>query len=272
MWRGRRRLSDGGAAEGAAEGTVELRLELSTLDGIRHTVDVGEIRVGRRTYPAKVEGCEIGCRLVALQLVAPALVDAGRPATVDIYRITQGSTDVASAEVLGDVTRWRPPVGASGVGTVMAATDGRLRISLYTGVLAPGQRSDQRVFVADAPTALPVLLAGVRAQPPRAGDARVNALGSDRVGFQVVGTAAMLPRVGDKGVLADLEYAQRDVDQTSEAAVLEVWLSADAPAEVVERLKTYGIEVLGEETQSAGRITSRAAGLASRSGSNCSPD
>jgi putative ABC transport system permease protein len=218
-------------------------LHLSTVDGKGRSVEFGPLTPDRRQYPATITGCGTGCRLVGLELVAPRLVNTGRPATVDVY----GLTGVPPA-TLTDMTRWRSPVGVVGIGTVLSVQEDRMSLTLYSGPRPPGQRIDPRVLANAAPTPLPIVLAGARPEQRRAGDDRVVVLGGARVPYQVVAEVPVLPRVGAAGALVDLEYAQRSNDAPGETAALEVWLTGDAPDSLVDALRERGILVLSQDT------------------------
>ena len=127
-------------------------------------------------------GCDGGCRVIALELTARRAT-----ATVELYRLSQGGRDLVSGEAFADVTRWRPPAGAGTVGGLLVAGDGRLEMSKYTAELPPGNAVDTRVFVADSPVPLPVVLAGDRPKQRRPGEERLT----------VMGTEASVPDRGD---------------------------------------------------------------------------
>src|SRR6185436_8465826 len=73
----------------AADETVTLRLNLSTVDGVARVADFGALAAGRRTYSVVVSGCPAGCRLVGLELVAPRLLNVGKDVTVQVYGLSQ---------------------------------------------------------------------------------------------------------------------------------------------------------------------------------------
>jgi len=225
-----------------------LRLYLTTVDGAVKTVDFGPLGPARARYQATVAGCGPGCRLTALEprvAIANPTPDQG---TVSIYALGQDGGDPV---VLDDITRWRSQAGAIGIGDVLTARDGRLVLTPFVGVLPPNQRVDRRVFSIDAATPLPAVLAGAR--PAQRRDARISPFGTEQVPFEVVGTAAVLPRIGDLGVLVDLEYAQRTVGVAIENVALEVWLTADAPASLIDDLRSRGVTVLAEQTVGGAR-------------------
>jgi ABC-type antimicrobial peptide transport system permease subunit len=234
-----------GPAQPRADLPVSVRLHLSTMDGVERTVDFGPIGA-RSSYPGTVQGCPppAGCRLASVEPVLAPREATPAQSTISLYGLRQAGADVVPAAVFADITRWRAPAGSVGVGNVVSARDGRLALTPYTLPPPAGQSVDNRVFVVDAATPIPVVLAGARPEERRPGDERIVLLGADRVAYQVVGTAAVLPSLGASGALVDLEYAQRDNGRPAESAALQVWLTADAPDRVVSAIRSRGVDVL----------------------------
>src|SRR5690606_5800902 len=156
--------------------------------------------------------------------------------------------------------------GLAGFGLIVRAVDRSLTMSLYTGPPSPDERIDARLYVVDAPTPLPVLFAGDGPDTDRRGEERITVLGSQRVPYRAVGIADALPRLGDRGALVDLEYAQRLAGPDGESATLEVWLNKDAPADFAARLAGRGVQGMTEESATAttNRLAEQGPGLALR--------
>jgi hypothetical protein len=95
----------------------------------------------------------------------------------------------------------------------------------------------------DVPDALPALVAG---QLPPSGE--LLDLDGDRRPVTRIGAASVLPRLGARGVLMDLEYAERTSTGDTRLPSAEVWLTADAPAGLPDRLRAQGLTLLGERT------------------------
>ena len=57
-----------------------------------------------------------------------------------------------------------------------------------------------------------------------------------------------MPRLGTSAVLVDLEYADRQSTDTGLAITPQVWLSARAPADVLDRLAARGLTVTEDRT------------------------
>ena len=94
---------------------------------------------------------------------------------------------------------------------------------------------DLRIWTRSVPEPMPLLSTG---QVP----AGFAAVGST-VAVQQALAAPMLPRVGDNGIMVDLQYAELSIMQRAEAQQSEVWLSADAPADIVQRIGNAGLTV-----------------------------
>jgi putative ABC transport system permease protein len=96
----------------------------------------------------------------------------------------------------------------------------------------------------DTPDPLPVL--GTGPLP-----SHLTGLDGQPVPVSAAGTVAGLPRLGGHGALLDLEYADRLADDTGIALDPQVWLGADAPADVVDRLTAQGLVVTRDEQLAA---------------------
>jgi putative ABC transport system permease protein len=240
---------------------VSLRVQYADPTGGWHTAEVGPLRPGRHTYDATISGCGTGCRLVSFEPVT-----FRNHTTVGLHSLSQaGSTGVTGA-VLADITRWRSQVGPTGIGPVIGAHDGELDITVTALSPSAGQHVDNRVFYAGTPTPVPLVLAGQAPVEHRPGDARMTLLGTEDVPYQPVATGSDLPRLGDAGAMMDLEYAQNTIGQANESVSLEVWLTADAPPAIVDKLRAGGLEVLTDTTLASitDELAARGPGVALR--------
>jgi hypothetical protein len=68
---------------------------------------------------------------------------------------------------------------------------------------------------------------------------------SPSVPVRLVGQTPVLPRVGSTGVLVDMEYLTRLGEPGPFRTGGEVWLGPAAPADVVDRLRAAGLDVVG---------------------------
>lgn len=230
---------------------LHLRLHLSTMDGTTQAMDLPTLVSGRSTVEATVGGCAEGCRLVALQVSAPSAVVLPNPVTVHLHELRQADGAVLSSAMLGDVARWRTTLAYPATPPEISARDGRLEITVPAGAQPGSTGVNGWVVPLSAPSPLPAVVAG---PPPEdnGGDPRVAVLGGSPVPFRIVATVPFLPRLGNRGMLMDLEYALRSNDTALSGTSLSVWLTADAPGSLVAALAEHGVTV-GDESSVADR-------------------
>src|SRR5690606_5203006 len=118
------------------------------------------------------------------------------------------------------------------------------------GLGEPLFRAD-RVSFMDAPLPIPVVSANWERDPFT--EARLTPLSGEPLPVTEVATASLMPRGRDEGVLVDLEYADRLRDDGSVVTGAEVWLSASAPATIVDELRGAGLTPLNETSLSQHR-------------------
>ncbi|MDG4823396.1 hypothetical protein O7635_16185 [Asanoa sp. WMMD1127] len=240
----------GGVAGGtAAPDPIFLLAYLETEAGDQVTVRFGPLRDERASYPATLSGCGAGCRLLGLEPVTRNF--AGRSvvpepgATVTVFGLTGAGGAVIPPAVLGDVARWRASVGDTTTGPNLTAAGGALTITAIRAAREADQAT--RVYTVDAPAPLPVVTTD-NVVPVAEGDPRLPVFGGDLVPVRTVGTVDRLPTAGRFGYLMDLEYADRIAENPGASDVPQVWLTADAGADIVERLRAGGLTVISDET------------------------
>ncbi|GAA3454904.1 hypothetical protein GCM10018962_67370 [Dactylosporangium matsuzakiense] len=187
----------------------------------RVPVDLGALSLGRHTYTAATPVCAAGCRLVSIQIGLPT--NLGAPARLALHSV-QGQPFTAA---------WRMPAGASAT-----ATGGGLEVTL-----PPSPRREAgSLLPPDVPAALALVSTGPL--PPDGAYAAFDG----PVGGTVVGHADRLPRLGRRGVLVDLEEADRASTDSELTGLGEVWLAADAPPSIAEALTAAGLSIVGRQT------------------------
>lgn len=195
---------------------------------------LGPLRAGRHSYPLDVPGCVEGCRVVGFE------ASYRRPGTeptellvVELRASDSGEVAVGPAD-FADANRWR--------GVPDSATDPAGR-----GLRLPvtGRREEELAWAVplDSPVRLPVVVAG---ELPTTGD--LPLLDAERREVEPVAIAPVLPRLGAHGMLLDLESAERQSTGSTFLPAAEVWLTADAPADLVDRLAAQGLQVIGDAT------------------------
>jgi hypothetical protein len=196
--------------------------------------ELGPLRAGRHSYPLDVPGCVEGCRVVGFE--------AGyrRPGTeptellvVELRASDSGEVAVGPAD-FADANRWR---GLPDPATDPAGRGLRLPVA--------GLQEEELVWgvPVDSPVRLPVVVAG---ELPATGD--LPMLDAERREVEPVAVAPVLPRFGAHGILLDLESAERQSTGSTFLPAAEVWLTAEAPADLVDRLAAQGLQVIGDAT------------------------
>ncbi|GAB4047678.1 FtsX-like permease family protein [Catellatospora paridis] len=219
-----------------------LTLRLVGTGGAQSTVRVDKLLPGTHAYRVATPPCAAGpcqVRQLLVDLFTPKryLVDL----TVGDLRDLTGKTLLTGAELAGH--HWRlPQTSAARPVPEMAPAAGGLRVWVDS-VLTP----DMRAAADPAPDPLPLVAAGEL--PPEL----LGAGGTVRVPIVRAGTLPLVPRNGSQGALVDLQYADLRVGGESDAQEPEVWLSADAPADLVKRLEANGLKMLGERN-AAGQL------------------
>ena len=251
-------------AENAGSAPVDVVAVLQNeTTGAALPIVLGPIGKGDHTVEADVTGCDAPCRLVRFEVTTPAPGGGQSTAVPETAHVTirglrqqNPAADILDASSLADISRWRADV--AGAALDLTTTDGGLTLSMDANPLAMPALGNQ-VYVVDAPLPVPIVLAGP--QPPlwQTHDPAVFSFGGGSSLVRVAGTAAVLPALGAKGILVDLDTVRRVAADAEAAGTFQVWLAPDAPASVVAALRGAGLSVLGDDS-----VQARAARLASQ--------
>ncbi|HEX6499691.1 MAG TPA: ABC transporter permease [Micromonosporaceae bacterium] len=237
-------------------GPVYLAVILTGSHGERVLAGYGPLTLGRHEYEADSAPCAAppGCRLDGFAVtgataVAGRPLDAPAPGVDLVVHSLSGDAPILRGADLADRDRWRPTTDPTCVGPLLSSDPDGLRVALpradrYTG----STRRDGQILLVDAPTPVPVALAGHLGNTGLLGDPQVDLFASTTVPIRVAAQVAVLPRLGRSGALVDLEYADRLTDDGAGPRTSQVWLTGDAPRAVVDRLRTAGLRIVGEET------------------------
>ncbi|MFC5004284.1 FtsX-like permease family protein [Dactylosporangium cerinum] len=230
--------------------TLFFEAVLAEPGGDRLVARVGPLVEGAAVLKTPVPACATapGCRLSSLAITQSTLEQkvffAARPGIdVTVRGVTAGSP-VLGADALADRARWRLAVSPAPPNLIVTPTAAGLM--LRVAPIRPGPASDAGVYPIDTPAPIATIRAK-RLQQRIAGDQRVT-YGSASISERIVGTATRLPRLGDQGVLVDLEYADRLGADFGAGESLQVWLAPGAPRDIVDRLRQQGLIVQGEES------------------------
>jgi hypothetical protein len=209
---------------GNAPATVSL--VVTAPDGLRRTVPMGSPAVGRSTLRATLPAeCAPGCRL-------DAIVGRGQPYAgwqLSLQRLAT-FTDVSTWQVFGateTAAHWR-----------LGGREGR---------------SESWLLPPEAPRTLAAV-----GTPDLAVDARRLSLpapdgGPAGLRMKEVGEVPVLPRLGDRGLLVDLDSL---VGASAGGLVLdtmEIWLTPSAPPDFAGVLADHGLLLTGEESRAQAR-------------------
>ncbi|MCO8274089.1 ABC transporter permease [Actinoplanes sp. TRM 88003] len=205
-------------------------------------VEFRDLRPGPGTASAAVPACRAapGCRFVGWEL-------SGGSGAVTIAGLAQHNPvrTVLDRARLGDMAHWRGDFSRPAAG---------LTTSPAGLVLATGPGGAGQVAAVDSDLPLPIVLAGPAPGAWSFDDAALNRFGDPATPVRVVGRPTVLPVIG-RGVLTDLDSARRIAGDSDQGGTLQVWLTGDAPAAVVDAL---GLPVLDDRT-AAGRTAELAA-------------
>jgi hypothetical protein len=181
------------------------------------------VGTGTRTYTVDLPPlCDQGCRVAGITCLNNGLVSG----TARLQKLTLGGTELQA-------DKWHPP----GVTTEPMWS--------YESYAFPGS-SRRWLLPPDVPDRLPVaytadlkgpldgalsfILEGGQPQPMAAGLAETA-----------------LPRLGPKGLLADLPGLLRTTMGQAYVQDMQIWLTDDAPADIVEKLRADGVSIVRDE-------------------------
>ncbi|MEQ4208494.1 hypothetical protein [Actinopolymorpha sp. B9G3] len=217
--------------------SLTVTVRLLSPSGDREVATFGPVTADQREYTDEIAGCEDGCRLTGV--TATTNDEDVRRFGVTLGSLRQDGRDVLTSQQLADDSRWRAPEGALVTEQLWAngAADG-----LLLSQPDPWPDTEYELLAVDVPYPLPAVTAG---QLP--GKLLTN-VDNQPVRFDAKANLDGLPGVGTTGALVDLEYAERLARDPGMAGYPQVWLTADAPASVVDRLREEGLVITGDRT------------------------
>jgi len=216
-----------------------LRAVLLSPTGGQVTVGFGVLRPGPGSYRADTPGCaRRGCRLVRLVPVLPSLPEYDIDLTVHELRQYGPDRIVAGPAEFARVDRWAPGGGEAATVVGVPVADGyRVRYSGRFGLSA-------LMYPVGTPRPIPVASTGPL---PSTLDA-----GGQPVPVTRAATPHLVPGLGPVGGLVSLWYADLAARDPSRLVESEVWLTSDAPAGLLDRLRDAGLVILSDRTVADG--------------------
>ena len=255
-------VGDGELTLVAAGAPVLVVAQLVTPDGRTLTPVFGPIGAAPTAYRTAVTGCggpaaetTGGCRLVGLGLFdrfrSGPLVEPAAGQQVRIEALADPAGPLLAAAELGAPARWRPDLRADSLGVNLTMDAAGLTITSGSVPRAPGVRRSSWAYLVDAPVPVPVLRAGPHLDDVP-GDPRAPLFGGLQLPARSVAVAEELPRLPNGGLLVDLEYADRVAPTASGSGdLLQVWLAADAPDTLTDRLREHDLTIISTTSISA---------------------
>jgi putative ABC transport system permease protein len=206
--------------------TPVISLVVTSPDGLRRSVTLGSPMAGRTTLRATLPPeCDGGCRL-------DAIVGRGQPQSGWLLRVEQLAP-------YSDVDSWQV-YGAS-------ETAGGWRVGGREG------RRESWLLPPEAPRTLAVI-----STPEQDVDARGMSLpapdgSSDGLRLNEAGELPVLPRLGGRGLLIDLNSLVSASAGGLALDTMEIWLTPRAPADFAAKLTRSGLLVVGDESRAQAR-------------------
>ena len=183
-------------------------------------LELGPLKVGTAGYPlALPPACAEGCRLAGLSTIN--------------FGMERGDLALRAIEVDGaqvaDGQGWHPP-GTAGKWSV----DPSSQIGRPVYFLPPDVREKLPVaYTHDIASSI--------------GSAAFSLRGGQRAPLAAAMATQIVPRVGRSSMLADLHSALQATVGSAAPSHIEIWLSADAPKDLPQRLRDAGLSVVGED-------------------------
>jgi hypothetical protein len=194
------------------------------------------VRPGVRTYRLATPACRDGCRLLGLALQAGGQARYDVAVTVHSLRQLGPAAPAVDAAHLGDARRWSLSGGGAGTAATTVAHGATGARLAYDGNIGP--LSTLRPV--GTPSPVPLLTSmGLRPALAVSGEATPA---------RRAGELRLVPGAGAAGILVDLEYAELAGYLSGLARTPQVWLSADAPADLADRLSDAGLAVVADRS------------------------
>jgi putative ABC transport system permease protein len=226
------------ATVGAAPEKTRLIARVLAARGEAIRLDLGQLGTGTMIYRAAAPDCAAGgCRLLALEPSTPAAKHYDFDVTFHELRQRGPDRVVIAPDGFAEVGRW--------------VTGGRNGVLANTARLADGIRVTYAGQFELGGLLRPV---GVPTRLPVAATASMPATiptGSLRIPVTRAVTLHLAPGLGDHGGLISMEYADLATLDPGDALDPQVWLTADAPANLVDRLREAGLVIVADRSTEA---------------------
>ncbi|MEU4626354.1 FtsX-like permease family protein [Actinoplanes sp. NPDC023801] len=224
------------SASGLVPGTKGLRLQVSvsSLNGIGDAViELGELQNRPVTYQQRIAVCQEGCRIDGIGLARTGSSRITAEVVLHGVRATGPDREVLPPTRLADPDSWR----ASPEVRLAQAPNG-LRLDFDESVSV-----SPLVWIkpASTPDPIPVVVAG-----GRLADDVISGLDAKPMLVTNAGTLPVVPQLGRRAVVVDLEYADRMTMNAGLGNAPQIWLNAAAPPDILDRVSAQGLTVIAD--------------------------
>lgn len=223
------------SASGLVPGTKGLRLQMSvsSLNGNGDAViEFGELQNRSVTYRQRIAVCQEGCRIDGIGFARTGSSRITAEVVLQGVRATGPDREVLPVAQLADPDNWR----ADPELRLAQAPDG-LRLDFAESFSAA-----PLVWIkpASTPDPIPVVVAGARLAGV------ISGLDAKPMLITNAGTLPVVPRLGRRAVMVDLEYADRTTVNAGLGNVPQIWLNAAAPPDILDRVSAQGLTVVAD--------------------------
>ncbi len=236
-----------------------LRITVRLPDGRVVSIPIGDVGVGTQEVSAPLIGCDDGCALVGFvaqglgpRNTAGSFIN-GAPKFVTTMRLTQISDSSGAVPLDGAPDRWRIGTSEATLVNPDLAVAARVKGSGNAVTIASSSDLPRDVLAswADHPALLPTLNGPAVTLNPYAGDSGGSyaaGLSGSTILVSPLPTTAVVPRLGDAGIMSDLTNALAVDPRGTSVGTSQVWLGPEAPVDALERLSAAGLTATQVET------------------------
>ncbi|WP_430791589.1 FtsX-like permease family protein [Actinoplanes sp. G11-F43] len=224
------------SASGLQPGTRGLRLQVSvsSLNGTGDAViELGELQNRPATYRQRIAVCQEGCRIDGIGFARTGSSRITAEVVIQGVRATGPDREVLPVARLADPDSWR-----AGPEVRLAPAPDGLRLDFDASISV-----SQLIWIkpASTPDPIPVVVAG-----GRLAEDVISGLDAKPMLFTGAGTLPVVPQLGRRAVVVDLEYADRITMNAGLGNTPQIWLNAAAPPDILDRVSAEGLTVIAD--------------------------
>ncbi|GIE35215.1 hypothetical protein Ait01nite_082600 [Actinoplanes italicus] len=224
------------SASGLVPGTKGLRLQVSvsSLNGIGDAViELGELQNRSATYKQRIAVCQEGCRIDGIGFARTGSFPITAEVVLQGLRATVPDREALPVAQLADPNGWR-----AGPEVRLAQAPDGLRLTFAESV---GDSPFVWIKPASTPAQIPIAVAG-----GRLADDVISGLDAKPMLTTNAETLPVVPQLGRRAVVVDLEYADRITLNAGLGNAPQIWLNAAAPPDILDRVSAQGLTVIAD--------------------------